>query len=81
MVLVACGSVAPAERISRSGRSDARVLLRGLSYPQAYAAGGQLYVAQQVNRPGGEVRSELMRVDPGGGGVRAVLRDSAHRGP
>jgi hypothetical protein len=50
------------------------VLLRGLENAQAYAAGGRLYVAQQVSRPGAEVLSELMRVDPVSGRVGAVRR-------
>ncbi len=51
-----------------------RVLLRRLENPQAYAAGGSLYIAQQVTPPGDTVRSELMRVDPATGHVRAVRR-------
>jgi len=45
-----------------------------LENPQAYAAGGRLYVAQQVSRPGAEVLSELMRVDPVTGSILAVRR-------
>lgn len=51
-----------------------QVLLQGLENPQAYAAGGRLYVVQQVTRPGAQVLSELMRVDPDSGQVRAVRR-------
>jgi hypothetical protein len=45
-----------------------------LENPQAYAAGGRLYVARQVTRPGAPVLSGLMRVDPVSGHVRAVRR-------
>lgn len=58
----------------RSWSKPGRVLLRGLVYPTAYAAGGRLYVSQQTSRPGDEVLSELMRVDPVSGRVRAVRR-------
>jgi hypothetical protein len=50
------------------------VLLRGLENAQAYVAGGRLCVAEQVSRPGTEVLSELMRVDPFTGRVRAARR-------
>lgn len=50
------------------------MLLRDLENAQAYAAGGRLYVAAQVSRPGGEVFSELVRVDPANGRVRAARR-------
>jgi len=56
---------------SRGGR---HVLLRHLLNPQAYAAGGELYVAQQVTPAGDRVLSELMRVDPISGRVDAVRR-------
>jgi hypothetical protein len=58
----------------RVGGEGARVLLRGLENPQAYAAGDGLYVARQVTPPGDRVLSELMRVDPISGQVRAVRR-------
>jgi hypothetical protein len=51
-----------------------QVLLGGLENPQAYAAGGRLYVVQQVTRPGAQVLSELMRVDRDSGQVGAVRR-------
>jgi len=50
------------------------VLLRGLSYPQAYAADGELYVTQRVMPPVNQVWSELMRVNPISGRVDAVRR-------
>jgi hypothetical protein len=53
------------------------VLLRGLRDPQAYAAGGSLYVTQDVTpraEAAKEVISELMRVDAVSGRVIATRR-------
>jgi len=66
-----CGSSSASSAPSRGGR---QVLLRHLLNPHAYAAGGALYVAQQVTPPGGRVLSELIRVDPVSGRVHAVRR-------
>jgi hypothetical protein len=56
---------------------QSRVLLRGLRNPQAYAAGGSLYVAQDLTPPADTANgivSELMRVDPVSGRVLAARR-------
>ncbi len=81
LALAACGSSSPATRSSsppaRSSSPDAApdaVLLRGLSDPQAYAADGELYVAQRVMPPVNQIWSELMRVNPISGRVYAVRR-------
>jgi hypothetical protein len=74
LLLAGCGSSRKPVRQSSLASLSRRVLLRGLENAQTYAAGGRLYVAQQVSRPGAEVLSELMRVDPVSGGVRAARR-------
>jgi hypothetical protein len=51
-------------------RSRPRVLLRDLDHPQAYAAGGSLYISDQTR--GRSVGDELLAVDPASGQVRAV---------
>jgi len=56
------------------GGAGRRVLLLGLENPQVYAAGGALWVAQQVTPPGAPVLSELMRVGPASGDVWAIRR-------
>jgi hypothetical protein len=43
-----------------------------LENPQAYVAGGRLYVTQQVTPPGEQVLSELMLVDPASAHIRAI---------
>lgn len=57
---------------------QSRVLLRGLrNIPYAYAAGGSLYVAQDLTPPADAANgivSELMRVDPVSGRVLAARR-------
>jgi hypothetical protein len=61
----------PAVRPGSSGRP--KVLLGGLLNPQAYVAGGRLWVIEQTSRPGSTVVSEIMRVNPSTGHVSAVL--------
>jgi hypothetical protein len=79
-------SHAPGPRVARHASSfiggsllrpwsnPGRVLLRGLVYPEAYAAGGRLYVSQQETSSPGWLFSELMRIDPVSGRVLAVRR-------
>jgi hypothetical protein len=69
-------SISPSSVTASSSESfgASRVLLRGLQNPQGYAAGGSLYIAQQVTPPGDMALSELMRVDPVTGDVRVVRR-------
>lgn len=63
---VGCGSV------YRPDPPTHAALLRGLDMPDAYAAGGRLYVAARVMPPVNWFRSELMRVDPISGRVYAT---------
>jgi Protein of unknown function (DUF4232) len=86
LVLAGCGSshASRSSRRSRGARSasaqsggDGRVLLRGLEDPEAYAAGGSLYVAHEVTPPADAhtaVISELMRVSPISGRILAIRR-------
>lgn len=74
LLLAACGSsyqLARAKFPSSSSSSGRVVLVRGLENAQAYAAGGRLWVAQQVSRPGAEVLSMLMSVSPVSGRAQA----------
>ena len=71
-MVAGCGSAVRAAPVRSSPSSNGRVLLRGLDMPQAYAAGGQLYVAQRVMPPVNEIRSELIRIDPAAGHIYAV---------
>jgi len=85
IVLAGCGSSralrtpAPSSGASRTASASesfgaSRILLRGLENPRGYAAGGSLYIAEQVTPLGDMALSELIRVDPVTGGVRAVRR-------
>lgn len=79
-VLAACGSSSQLARttLPSSSSSGRVVLVRGLENAQAYAAGGRLWVAQQVSRPGSVVLSSLMTVNPISGRVEGRRRlDSA----
>ena len=67
------GLISPARDQARA----VRVLLKGVSNPQAYAAGGSLYVAQDVTPAADartEVLSELMRISPASGRILASRR-------
>ncbi len=57
--------------VPAAGQARHVILLRRLRAPQAYAAGGSLYVAVQVSRPGTTVRSALLRTDSTSGAILA----------
>jgi hypothetical protein len=74
LLLAGCGSSYHVARRTPLASSGRVLLMRGVENAQAYAAGGYLWVAQQISRPGSEVLSELMRVDPVTGRVDASRR-------
>lgn len=77
--LAACAasSSAPVARTASSRSPAGRVLLRGLTEPDAYAAGGSLYVTRDMTPRADAAKpviSELIRVDPVSGRVVATRR-------